>query len=102
MTPQDGSPDRPGMPVPDARRKARAPRRELEAFTTDELKLLYLRQMRNVQVTMGVLAVVGFIAALIIGIVVIVDIAHLSNLLEHFYGGPSINCQSRGGTNPSC
>ncbi len=102
MTPQDASPDRPGVPVPDARRKARAPRGEFEAFTPEDLKLPYLRQMRNVQVTMGVLAVVGFIAALIIGILVIVDISHLNNLLNHVYGGTPINCQSDGGTNPNC
>lgn len=51
---------------------------------------------------MGVLAVVGFIAALIIGILVIVDTSHLNNLLNHLYGGTSINCLSQGGANPNC
>ena len=87
MTPQDASPDTPGAAVPDARRKAKAPRGEFEAFTPEDLKLLYLRQMRNIQVTMGVLAVIGFVAALIIGILVLVDISHLNNLLSHLYGG---------------
>jgi hypothetical protein len=103
MTSQDaGSSDRPERPASDARQKAKAARGEFEAFTPGDLQLLYLRQIRTVLVTMSVLAIVGFIGALIIGILVIIDFSHVTNLLNYSYGGTPIACQSQGGTKPNC
>lgn len=69
----------------------------------EELALVYLRQARTAVVTMTVLAVVGVIAILIIGIVVAVGISHENHLLnQQLSGATSSNCLSHGGPDPSC
>jgi hypothetical protein len=66
-----------------AREKARAPRREFEAFTQEDLALLYLRQARTALVTVAVLAIAWVIASIVIGIVVAIVIWHQNNVLSH-------------------
>jgi hypothetical protein len=84
-----------------AQEKARAPRNELEAFTKDDLALLYLRQTRTAAVTIAVLAVVGVIAAVIIGIVVAIEISHENNLLNHGIGTATSAGISQRGSHPN-
>lgn len=93
----------PGVPqAPVTRERAKAPRGEFEAFTKEDLGLLYLRQARTAVVTMAVLAVAGVIASVIIGIVVAVGISHENNVLNQMSGTSTSNCMSQGGTDPSC
>jgi hypothetical protein len=92
----------PGAPELPAREKARAPRNEFEAFTQEDLALLYLRQARTAVVTIAVLAAVGVITIIVIGIVVAVGISHENSVLSQVSGGSATNCLSQGGTNPNC
>jgi len=91
----------PGAPELPARQKATAPRNELEAFTQEDLALLYLRQTRTAVVTMAVLAAAGVIALIVIGIVVAVGISHEDTVLKQVNGGSAAQCLSQGGT-PNC
>jgi hypothetical protein len=64
------------------RERAKAPRGEFEAFTTEDLALLYVRQARTAVVTIAVLAVVWVIATITIGVVVMIGISHVNNALN--------------------
>lgn len=72
----------------------------LQAYTREDLALVYLRQAKTAVVTMAVITVIGLVAAVIIGIVVAVSVAHENSLLNG--GGGTSNCVSQGGTNPNC
>ena len=84
------------------REKARAPVGEFEAYTKEDLALLYLRQARTAVVTMAVLAVAAVVASVIIGIVVAVGISHENKMLSQLNGTTSSICLSQGGPDPSC
>jgi hypothetical protein len=92
--------DAAGSATPAHRKPAKAPATTLDAYTTEELALVYLRQARTAVVTMAVIAVAGVIASIILGIVVAVGVSHLNNAVTG--GGGSSNCLSQGGTNPNC
>jgi len=78
MTAEQPRLDMPANRAP--REKAKAPRGEFEAFTKEDLTLLYLRQARTAIVTMAVLAVTWVIASVIIGVVVLIGISHENNV----------------------
>jgi hypothetical protein len=71
----------PGSETP-AREKARTPRGEFEAFTQQDLALLYLRQARTAVVTLAVLAVAGVIASIVMGIVALIVFSHENDVLN--------------------
>ena len=99
MTAQHAAPE-----TPEIRKPAKAPRGPSEAYTAEDLGLVYLRQARTAVVTLAVIAVAGVIASLILGIVLAVSITHENNLLNQISKGSttSSNCMSQGGTGPSC
>lgn len=72
----------PGTPEMPARQKARTPRGEFEAFTQEDLALLYLRQARTALVTLAVLAIAGVIAAIVTGIVGVIVFSHENDVLN--------------------
>jgi hypothetical protein len=72
----------PGASEVPAREKARTPRGEFEAFTQEDLALLYRRQARTALVTLAVAAIAGVIAIVVIGILIVVGISHENNLLH--------------------
>jgi predicted anti-sigma-YlaC factor YlaD len=65
-----------------AREKARTPRGEFEAFTQEDLALLYRRQARTALVTLAVAAIVAVIAIVVIGIVVAVGVIHENHVVN--------------------
>ena len=92
MSEEDAVPGTPEIPV---RVKAKAPRGEFEAFTQEDLVLLYLRQARTALVTLAVLALAVVIASIICAIIAIIVISHentvLNHLLNHLNGSSSSN-----------
>jgi len=64
------------------REKAKSPRGEFEAFTKEDLALLYMRQARTAVVTMAVAAVAWVIVSVFIGVVVLIGISHENNVLN--------------------
>ena len=100
MTTQHEAPQTPDSGP--TRVRAKAPQGAFEAFTKEDLALVYLRQARTAVVTMAVLAIVGVIASVVIGIIVAVGISHENNVLSQLNGTSSSNCLSQGGTDPTC
>ena len=80
MSAEDAVPGTPEIPV---RVKAKAPRGEFEAFTREDLALLYLRQARTALVTLAVLAIAVVIASIITGVIAILLISHENTVLNH-------------------
>ncbi|HEY2076055.1 MAG TPA: hypothetical protein VGH53_06940 [Streptosporangiaceae bacterium] len=68
----------PGMSERPAREKAKTPRSEFEAFTREDLALLYLRQARTALVALAVLAFAVLIAYIAFGIINAISVAHLA------------------------
>jgi hypothetical protein len=64
------------------REKAKAPRGEFEAFTKEDLALLYMRQARTALVTIAVLVVAWVVASVVTGVVVMIAIFHENELLR--------------------
>jgi hypothetical protein len=73
MSAENAGPGAPELPV---RQKAKAPRNEFEAYTEEDLALLYLRQTPTAVVTTAVLAAAGVIAIIVIGIVIAIGVSH--------------------------
>jgi len=67
------------------------------AYTREDLAMVYLRQIKTAVVTLAVIAVIGVIASVIIGIVVAANVSNQNN-----GGGTSPACVSQGGTIPGC
>jgi hypothetical protein len=72
----------PGASEMPAREKARAPRSEFEAFTQEDLALLYRRQTRTALVTLAVVAIAWLAASIVSGIVVVIVFAHENDVLN--------------------
>jgi hypothetical protein len=72
----------PGSSEMPAREKAKTPRGEFEAFTREDLALLYLRQSRTALVTLAVVAIAGVLAMIVTGIVGLIVFAHENDLLN--------------------
>jgi ABC-type sulfate transport system permease component len=72
----------PGTSERPAREKARAPRSEFEAFTQEDLALLYRRQTRTALVTLAAAAIAVVIAIVVIGIFLVMGISHENHLLN--------------------
>jgi hypothetical protein len=65
--------------------------------------IAHLQQIRTNTTILATLAVIGFLASIIVGVIVAVQVSHLnSNLSGNSGGGGISNCQSQGGTDPSC
>jgi len=72
----------PGTSEMPAREKAKTPRGEFEAFTREDLALLYLRQARTALVTLAVLAIAAVLATIVMGIVGVIVFAHENDVLN--------------------
>jgi len=72
-----------GRPLARRSEKAKTPRGEFEAFTQEDLALLYLRQARTALVTLAVLAVAGVLATIVLGIVGVIVFAHENEVRNH-------------------
>jgi hypothetical protein len=74
------------------------------ARASEDQTTKYLRETRNAVTFIAWIVGLFALASLIIGIIMGVQLAHLNTAINNANNGASVssNCESQGGTNPSC